>query len=122
MTPLLDTNIIIDFLRKYPPAIAYISQQREFEISAVTLTELNAGAYSTTQRAYVQALRQRLTVYEINSDIALTAGEYLRSYSRSHHLDTTDALIAATAEHHALTLVTRNKKHYPMLKKVLVPY
>lgn len=33
-----------------------------------------------------------------------------------------DALIAASAEIYGLTLATLNKKHYPMLKTVHIPY
>ena len=42
------------------------------------------------------------------------AGEYLRLFFKSHHLQIGDALIAATAIKSQSTLWTRNRKHYPM--------
>jgi predicted nucleic acid-binding protein len=33
-----------------------------------------------------------------------------------------DAIIAATAEHANSKLATLKKKHYPMLKDILIPY
>ncbi|MGD2294544.1 MAG: hypothetical protein PVF22_01745 [Candidatus Aminicenantes bacterium] len=46
----------------------------------------------------------------------------MRKYGKSHNVDLIDALIAATAEAYSMTLVTLNIKHYPMLRKVTVPY
>lgn len=39
----------------------------------------------------------------------------MRHYRASHAIDLPDALIAAAAEHHGLTLATLNVKHFPML-------
>jgi predicted nucleic acid-binding protein len=42
------------------------------------------------------------------------AGEYLRIFAKSHHVELGDALIAATVSIHNLDLWTRNRRHYPM--------
>jgi predicted nucleic acid-binding protein len=39
----------------------------------------------------------------------------MKTYARSHSLDTMDALIAATALNEGLTLATKNRKHFQML-------
>jgi predicted nucleic acid-binding protein len=49
--------------------------------------------------------------------------EFLKArYGKSHGVGLVDALIAATAKLHGYRLVTLNKKHFPMLDNVLIPY
>jgi len=60
------------------------------------------------------ALFAALTCVPIDAEIGRRAGEYLRLYAKSHGVELGDALIAATASIHGLTLWTRNRKHYPM--------
>ena len=45
-----------------------------------------------------------------------------KHYQRSHGLEFPDALIAATAEHHGLTLATLNVKHFPMFRNLKPAY
>ena len=58
----------------------------------------------------------------LGRDIAAKGGLYRRDYIKSHNVGLADALIAATAKHLDATLLSLNKKHFPMLKSVLVPY
>ncbi len=59
----------------------------------------------------------------LSEEIAVAAGDMLRTYRRSHGTELGDALIAATAVELGATLVTRNVKHYPMpAVAVLRPY
>jgi hypothetical protein len=50
----------------------------------------------------------------LSEEIALAAGNMLRTYRRSHGMELGDALIASTAVELGATLITRNVKHYPM--------
>ena len=59
---------------------------------------------------------------EVSSAIAEKGGLYRRDFGKSHGVDLIDSIIAATAELEEKNLVTRNKKHFPMLSKVVVPY
>lgn len=59
---------------------------------------------------------------EISGEIAEKGGFYRRDFGPSHGVDLNDAIIAATAEVEAKSLVTLNRKHFPMLKNILVPY
>lgn len=54
--------------------------------------------------------------------MARRGGEYRRDYGPSHGTGLADALIAATAEAVGATLVTFNRRHYPMVARVQVPY
>ncbi len=53
---------------------------------------------------------------------AILGGLFRRTFLKSHDVGIADAVIAATAEVESATLATLNKKHFPMLSKVIVPY
>jgi predicted nucleic acid-binding protein len=50
------------------------------------------------------------------------AGLWRLQYGRSHGTGLADALIAASVEAAQATLVTLNRRHFPMLANVWVPY
>jgi predicted nucleic acid-binding protein len=81
--------------------------------SPVTIAEIWHGARPQEHRA-LHTLFQAIHCVPIDAKIGLQAGEYLRQYAKSHHLELGDAFIAATASLHNLALWTRNRKHYPM--------
>ncbi len=62
----------------------------------------------------LNALFAAIHCISIDAKIGVRAGEYLRQFAKSHHLELGDALIAATASLHNVSLWTRNRKHYPM--------
>jgi predicted nucleic acid-binding protein len=81
--------------------------------SPVTVAELWHGARPKEYMA-LTALFGALTCIPIGPEIGRRAGEYLRQFAKSHHVELGDAFIAATATIHDLALWTRNRKHYPM--------
>jgi hypothetical protein len=123
---LLDSDILIDFLRGRPAAWSLMARlQATGEaplISTVSVAEILAGA----QQGEEEASERLLSVLEkipVTETIARSAGEFLRAYQRSHGLELGDALVAATAFVAGATLVTRNVRHYPMPQiEVLRPY
>jgi len=123
---LLDTDVLIDFLRGRAEARAFLSRYETAAeppvISVVSVTELWAGMRQGEERA-TGALVSALRKTPLSEEIALAAGNMLRTYRRSHATELGDALIAATAVELGATLVTRNVKHYPMSTlTVLRPY
>ncbi len=118
---LLDTNILIDFLRSKPEALNYYSSLSAPSISVITVAELFAGVRSQEEKILRMFLRT-LNVIDVSSEIAEKGGYFRRDYAKSHGVDLNDAMIAATAEIESKTLVTFNKKHFPMLTNVIVPY
>jgi predicted nucleic acid-binding protein len=123
---LLDTDILIDFLRGRGEARALL---RRYEaaaeppvISVVSVTELWAGMRQGEESA-TGALLSALRKIPLSEEIALAAGNMLRTYRRSHGTELGDALIASTAVEIGAPLITRNIKHYPMpTVAVLRPY
>lgn len=120
---LVDTNIVIEFLRGSSNAAAWLNALDEHPaISAISILELYAGARSQRDERDIVAVRQKLTCLPIGEEIGESAGSIMRNFHKSHGIDIPDAIIAATAEHHGLRLATLNVKHFPMFPKLKRAY
>jgi predicted nucleic acid-binding protein len=123
---LIDTDVLIDHLRKEKQALRFLAAELEISslifVSVISRVEIFAGIRKG-EDAIVNSLFEILTPVNVDISIADRAGEYHRKYSRSHSISIGDALIAATSKEMSLTLITRNVKHYPMKDiKIIKPY
>ena len=122
MTVLVDTDVLIDYLRGQRDAAAFLYSLGEPPmVSVITLAELWAGVRPGEEARLRQALHV-LRSAQVDATIAETAGRLRRQFGPSHGTSLPDALIAATAVELGLTLVTLNERHFPMVEKLLVPY
>jgi predicted nucleic acid-binding protein len=123
-TPLLiDTDVLIDYLPDYPAAVSYIeAQQERFLISVVTVAELYAGVREGEERARLEQFLRAFEIIPLDLRLAVQGGLYRRDDGKSHNVGLADALIAAAATQRQVPLVTLNRKHFPMLQDVIVPY
>jgi len=120
---LIDTDVLIDYLRDYSEAVRYVeSRQEHFLISAVTVAELYAGVREGEERTRLEGFLRAFEIVPLDLRLAARGGLYRRDYNKSHNVGLTDALIAATAAQRQVPLVTLNRKHFPMLQDVIVPY
>ena len=123
MSVLVDTNIIIDYLRQHAAALALIDgMSGKPAISVASVAELYAGAATKREERRIERILLGARVLPITLDIARAAGQHMKHYAPSHGLDDLDALIAATAEHHGLALATLNVRHFPMFKQLKPAY
>ncbi len=119
---LIDTDVIVDYLRDEPKAIAYFENlNEELLVSAITVAELYAGMRDHEKEQLTEFLSAFQTI-PLNHKIAKQGGLYRRDYGATQGVGLADALIAATAVSQSATLITLNKKHFPMLKDVKRPY
>lgn len=120
---LLDTCIVIDYLRQKPGAITYLEDMNTVPgITTATVAELYAGVRGDKERELIGALVSSFEVYTLDAGIAREAGVILQKYKPAHGLDLIDAMIAATALTHSLGLATQNLKHFPMFPALKKPY
>ncbi len=119
---LLDTNVISE-LRKPRPhggVLAWVDAVPEAQLflSAVTVGEIQAGIEITREQDITKAqaieawLNQVAQSYQVLAADARVFRRWAQLMHRKpdHHLE--DALIAATALTHGLTVVTRNTKDF----------
>lgn len=118
---LLDTDLVVEYLRGRPKAIDYVEGvDEDLLLSVISMAELFAGVRDVEQPA-LRRFFLAFSVLPVTERIAELGGSYRRQFGRSHGTGLADALIAATAADFEATLVTFNQRHFPMLETV-VPY
>lgn len=121
---LLDSGVLIRHLRGQREAVRLLrglGKRERLAIASVTRLEVHARMRDH-ERHTTQKLLSRFVTYELDAAIADRAGDYIREYRRRGiTLAVPDAIIAATAVRHGLTLVTFNPKHFPMPELRLFP-
>jgi predicted nucleic acid-binding protein len=105
---LFDTNIVVDYLNAVPEARTELRRYTEKAISITTWMEVMVGADRDVEAATRNFL-SGLDVVAVDEHIA----ERAVSLRRSHRIKLPDAVIWATAQVHAMLLVTRNTKDFP---------
>jgi len=117
MAYLVDTNVIVDVTRGSAGAADYLdSLGDDWSISMITSLELLAGARTQRETNDLDLVLSGYRAIPPNEDIARRSYYLVKTYARSHGLDALDALIAATALEDALTLATKNRKHFQMIR------
>jgi predicted nucleic acid-binding protein len=138
MSFLLDTNVVSEWVKPHPNAgvVAWLARADEDRIflSVITLAELRYGiermAAGLRQRRLDEWLRNELPprfegrILSIDNSIADVWGKVVaRREAVGRPISAQDAFIAATAEIHGLTLVTRNAQDFkPTLKALVNPW
>jgi predicted nucleic acid-binding protein len=114
---LFDSGILILHLRNqpgYPELANRLMDEANIYISAMTRIEI-VGSMRDRERAETFDLLNSFETIPMNGEIADLAGELLLSWrTRGIILGNADAIIAASALHNNLTLVTTNARHFPM--------
>ena len=123
MQLLVDTDVMIDFLRGYPAAVNLIQQNStKIALPAIVVAELYAGVRNQSEQAVLDHLFELFPVIPLSPEIAKTAGLLKRDYAKSHGTGLADAVIAATAKNTQTKLTTLNTKHYPMFPNLAPAY
>ncbi len=123
---LLDTDVLIDFLRGHEQARSFVNARSErIMMSSVTVAELYAGVRGEkggTERTVLDDLLGLFRVVPVTRDIGRLGGLYKRDYGNSHGIGLADAIIAATATLEDAALETLNVRHYPMFARLEPAY
>jgi len=120
---LVDTDVMVDFLRGHPKAVALVqAQSSRIIFSSIVAAELYAGARNNEELSTLDRLIYLFRVVPVSPELARAAGLHKRDYAKSHGIGLADAIIAATAQAENADLKTLNTKHYPMLKGLKPAY
>ncbi len=117
---LLDTSVIIDFLRRKDKKESLLKKMSKHDlyISIVTHTELYSGKSvweSKTAKQELKKLFSILTILPLITKISQNAGK-IKAYN--HDRTILDCIIAATSIIHKLSLVTLNIKDFEKIKNI----
>lgn len=116
----IDTNIIIDYLRGHAGAGPILLRVQDGSltgyISTITEAELFAGKdeQDPRKREIMEKLLSYFKIIDLNSNIARKAGAIRRKYGIFLY----DAVIAATAESLDLRVFTKNIKDFERIKEI----
>jgi predicted nucleic acid-binding protein len=120
---LVDTDVLIDFLRGNDKAITFIDDfSPHIILSPIVVAELYAGVKGTNELSVLDNFVSLFRIVPIDSDIVKSGGLYKRDFGRSHGVRLADAILAATADKENAELKTLNVKHYPMIKGLKPAY
>ena len=120
---LLDTDILVDFLRGHSKAMAFVKAcSTRVLLSSIVVAELYAGVKGDAEQAVLDDFVSLFRIVPVSVNIAKAGGLYKRDYGKSHGVGLADAILAATAEAEDAELKTLNSKHYPMVKGLRPAY
>jgi predicted nucleic acid-binding protein len=106
---LIDTNIIIYYLEGEQNAVSFLRTHRgKLAISSITWMETLSYPFSADEEQIVRAFLHELRLIEISFSVMELSVEI----RRTKKMKLPDAIIAASAIHHDLILVTRNIKDF----------
>jgi len=111
---IIDTNVLIWYLRGNTRAKEVVECQIPFSLSVVTYMELVQGMKNRNE---FRLFQKQLSVWHarilhIDRDVSSRAMFYVQEYALSHSMALADALVAATVVQNADVLLTANEKHY----------
>ncbi|OGY10286.1 MAG: hypothetical protein A3F61_02045 [Candidatus Blackburnbacteria bacterium RIFCSPHIGHO2_12_FULL_41_13b] len=115
---LLDTSVVIDFLRKKEKTETFLYKlsQEDLYISIITHTELYCGK-SVWEKKEAQSSLEKIfsgmSILPLETQISQRSGK-IKAYN--HDRSILDCVIAATALHHKLQLVTLNTKDFEKIR------
>lgn len=119
---LVDTDILIWYMKGNEKAYKFIENNKNFQISVVTYIEIVQNMRNKEElvsfRKFLKSCNAHF-IY-INEEISTKAMFYVEQYYLSHSIQLADALIAATATSHGLPITTGNDKHYKVIKEIQI--
>jgi len=115
---LLDTDIIINLLKKKPEFVEHFldlyNNGTQFYYNPIVIAEIYAGAFKK-ELSDIENFFNRINNINICKATGVQAGLYANKYRKAFNkISLEDYLIASSAKIHAMKLWTNNKKHYPM--------
>jgi len=120
---LIDTDVMVDFLRGHPKAVAIVqTSSNRIILSSIVVAELYSGVRGNDELNTLDHLISLFRIIPVSTILAKSGGLYKRDYAKSHGIGLADAIIAATADSENAELKTLNTKHYPMFKGLTPPY
>lgn len=114
---LIDTDVLVWLTRGHVGAAQRLGQLLPWQLSVVTYIELAQGCRTKVElnRLKKGLAQSKAQILPLTPAISERAMDLIDGHALSHGLQLGDALIAATAMEHGLTLLSGNVKHFAKL-------
>ncbi|RYF68584.1 MAG: type II toxin-antitoxin system VapC family toxin [Cytophagaceae bacterium] len=111
---LVDTNIVIDFLRQKPQVVAFVNQhgKENLALSPIVVMELFQGVLDKDDLQRTRKALNGFVVLDLDPAVVQLAMQLQQQYILLHQPGIPDVLIAATALIYDLELRTYNLKDF----------
>jgi predicted nucleic acid-binding protein len=119
---LIDTDVLIWYLRGNENAQKAISANIPFKISVITYFELIHGMKDKRELKILQKFIKKwpVEIIQINENISSRAMFLVEDFCLSHSMEMGDAFIASTTLEHQEILLTANDKHYNFIPNIRI--
>ena len=119
---IIDTDVLIWYMRGNEKAYKIIEKSNSFFISVVTYMELVQGMRNKKE---LNNLRKALRgwnaqILYISEEVSAKAMFYVEKHFLSHSIQLADALIGATAITYGVPILTANDKHYKVMQDIQI--
>ena len=117
---IIDTDVLIWYLRGNENAKKIIEANTPFKISVVNYLELLQGMRDKRELRILQKFLKRCSsdIVQITENISSRAMFLMEDYCLSHSMELGDAIIAATTLESHEILLTANIKHYSYIPNI----
>jgi len=124
---LLDSDVMIDLLRQYPPAMQWfdaLDEDEEIALSGYVVMELIQGCRNRAEQERVQRVLAPSGIVWLSPADCDKALEVFTRYHLSHNAGLLDVLVGQTAIALDVPLHTFNQKHYRFMAELqtIQPY
>lgn len=112
---IIDADVIIELLRKNPLAKSFIDNEIgsiNTILSCITVAEIQQGANNKENLQQINKALKQYIVVPVDYSISHIFATLFENYTLSHDCGIPDTLVAATALHYNLPLLTINQKHF----------
>ena len=119
---IIDTDVLIWYLRGNQKAQKTVIASIPFKISIVNYMELLQGMKDKRELRILQKCFKEWSteIIQINENVSSRAMFFVEDYFLSHSMELGDAIIAATALEHHEILLTANEKHYAFIPNIQI--
>ncbi len=119
---LLDTTIIIDWLRGNATAANFVNQEGKnaLALNSVVVMELLKGARNKQELVSIKKQISGFQLLDVDQSILNLSTQLIDIYGLSHGISIPDAIIAATALVYQVELFSLNRKDFQMIPGLLL--
>jgi len=117
----VDTDILIWIFRgdiqiveKFKKTV--IESNGHVFITPIQIIEIYSGMINREEPNTIKFL-ETLNTINIDREIGMIAGDFVKKYRKSHNVTIADAITGASAKINGYKIWTLNKKHYPMFSR-----